>query len=393
MTMRAISIGIFLLAQPLLACGDGEEDGEGDDGGAVIEPDQLTADLAALLCEAAGACDCEAGPETSDCVGALSPAVAGRVATGESLGLRYHAECLEPTRAYVDALACRIAEDVEGDVALAQLRWDTLRCKLFAGGDQLGDPCDGAGNVDFMSLGDSCAQGLFCAEQCYELVEAAGESCAFGACPPGKDCSDPDADGVLTCETPPAAGERCNPHGSDCEGTLVCDPMRLMCTEPPGPGEQCPQGQCTSGSLCVNGACELLPGDGDPCGSFGCAAGLRCDFNTNTCAPPVGAGEPCFYLEDCAEGLLCNTSVCAPLPGEGDDCPIGLCAADLECGFDGTCAATPPVTCELPFCIYRFDGLCDEPGGTGLCHEGTDPEDCEAEARTRRRRQTSAAST
>jgi hypothetical protein len=36
------------------------------------------------------------------------------------------------------------------------------------------------------------------------------------------------------------------------------------------------------------------------------------------------------------------------------------------------------MTCLLPFCVYRSDGLCDEPEGSKLCPEGTDPEDCRA---------------
>jgi hypothetical protein len=94
----------------------------------------------------------------------------------------------------------------------------------------------------------------------------------------------------------------------------------------------------------------------------------------------VGESEPCFYPDDCAEGLTCSqfTGICVTLPGEGEVCLDGFnCASALECDFDNTCVRPPPITCQLPFCIYQFDGLCDEPEGTGLCQEGTDPEDCE----------------
>ena len=381
MTMRIISIGVLIAAQSLLACGDGE-DGDQDEGqGATIEPAQVTADLTAALCEAAGACECETGPsQVSACPDAIAPAIAGRVAAGEALGLRFHAECLERMTAYLDAIACRTAIESEGDAALAQLHWDAQRCKVLAGGDLLGDPCASAGGIDLVSLGDSCAQGLYCAERCYELVEAEGESCAFGTCPPGTACLDPDADGVLTCEARPAAGERCNPHAHDCRGDLVCDPMQLVCIDPPGPGDECFEGWCAPGNQCTNGVCEPLPGDGDPCGPLGCAEGLRCNYDTVTCAPPVEEGEPCLYVQDCALDLQCDPDslTCAPFPGEGDECPLGLCGPDLRCGFDYVCAAVPPLTCELPFCPYRFDGLCDEADGTGLCQDGTDPEDCDA---------------
>jgi hypothetical protein len=103
---------------------------------------------------------------------------------------------------------------------------------------------------------------------------------------------------------------------------------------------------------------------------------------TGTCAPPLAEGEPCILFNDCAAGLTCHpeTFLCAALPGEGEPCLAGLCLADLQCTAEQTCIAPPPVACELPFCLYRRDSLCDEPEGTGLCADGTDPEDCEEAA-------------
>jgi hypothetical protein len=384
MILRTTSIGVLFLAQVLLACGDGDDgDDTGDEGGATIDRDLVTADVAELLCEASSSCECTTRPaEVSDCVDAVAPAIAGGVSQGETLGLRYHEDCLALATAYSDALSCGNTGETEGDDAVSQVRWEALGCKLLTGDGTLGDPCLSMGSVGFIRLGDTCAQGLHCADPfCVELLEP-GDLCAVGFCPPGTTCSDPDADGVTTCEPPSAAGERCNPHASTCPSELQCDPMELVCAEPPGAGQPCPQGRCTSGSLCVNEMCEELPGDGDPCGSFGCATGLRCDFNTNTCVPPLGAGETCSFPEDCAEGLTCDqfVAMCVALPEEGEACISGLCADDLLCDFDSTCVRPPPVTCQLPFCIYRFDGLCDEPEGTGLCEEGTDPEDCEMDS-------------
>jgi hypothetical protein len=388
MYLRTISIGVLLLASCVVACKDGEEDGEEpeqpDAGqGAQIDPEVVVPDLAALLCDSSAGCDCRTGPaEAAACVDAITPAVAGAVSTGQSLGLRYHDECLGPMTAYAEALGCRSSNEIQGDEELSQLQWEAQRCKMLVGEASLGEPCVGVGGDNFGSsvrLGDSCAQGLSCQGVCLDLVEAPGEPCAFGLCPPGNDCIDPDADGVLTCESPPAAGQRCNPHGFVvCDGGLVCDPMELVCIELPGPGEACVNGQCRSGSLCVSEVCEALAGEGEPCVSFGCADGLRCDLATTTCVRKAAEGEECFFAEDCAAGLTCDqeTLVCTPLPGEGEDCLFGLCATELECALDNTCTSPPAIACELPFCIYRVDGLCDEPEGTGLCVEGTDPEDC-----------------
>lgn len=390
MILRTTSIAVLFLAQCLLACGDGDgteeesEDGvEEEDGGVAIEAALATADLAALVCEASASCECRAGPaEASSCVDAIAPAIAGGVTEGQTLGLLYHPECLTFATAYAEALGCRRVEEAAGDDELFQLQWEAQLCKPLAGDGALADPCFSMGEVGFLRLGDTCAQGLTCVNSlCVQLLQDTGALCAHGFCPPGHECSDPDADGIRTCEPFPGAGDSCNPHTSACPADLLCDPVLRVCADPPGPGQACPQGRCTADSICVNAVCEPFAGDGAPCGAVGCASGLRCDFNTNTCAPRLGASEPCFFSDDCAEGLTCDqlAAVCVALPGEGQECSVGLCASGLQCNFDNTCEAPPAVTCQLPFCLYRFDDLCDEPEGTGYCQEGTDPEDCELE--------------
>ncbi len=398
MRSRTTSIGLLCLAHCLLACsggdrgngGDGAADQDAGGAGVGFDPGLVTADLAALLCEASSPCECtmDAG-DASTCVEAVTPVVARRVTEGQALGLRYHEDCLTFATAYSVALSCRRFGEAHGDDVLAQIEWEARRCKPLAGDGDRGDPCSTMGSFSFLALGDTCAQGLTCADsRCVELLEASGDSCArddagvgLSICPPGNRCSDPDADGVVTCERPPTAGEPCDPLGSACEGELECDPKQLLCTPLPGSGQACLQGECASGAVCVKEMCQPLPGDSEPCWQNACAAGLRCDFNTNTCAPLVEEGEPCIYPEDCAEGLTCSEfvadGVCVVLPGEGEGCFNGsYCASGLECAFDNTCVRPPPMTCLLPFCIHRSDGLCDEPEGTSLCPEGTDPEDC-----------------
>jgi hypothetical protein len=344
-----------MLAFALPNCKAEEEDGT------AIETEAVAADMAALFCDAYTSCDCESGlTEASACVGAITPALASGISQGELLGLRYHEACLDRASAYISALGCRKDHEIEDDAELSQLLYDAQRCKLLAGDGNLGDPCTWAGEVGFMTLGDSCASGLVCADICIALPENIGDLCAdFSVCPPNSACLDPNADGVLTCELPAAEGKKCNPHDwNGCAIDLVCDTEELECTEVPGPGDACPDGVCATDSYCDGMVCQEIPGEGDSCAMQGV----------------------------CGDGLSCDPTmlVCISFPGDGEPCMFGQCAAGFVCGPEDTCIDTPAVACELPasvgFCLYQFDGLCDEPEGTGLCEEGTDAEDCLAVA-------------
>jgi hypothetical protein len=400
MIVRMTSIGLLCLAlaQSSLACGGGDAGGRdpgdqdaGDqDAGGGFDAEQVAADLASVLCEASSSCECAMGPAApATCVAAVAPVLADRLGDHQAPGLRYDEECLAFATAYSVALSCRRHGEAEPDDALAQVEWNVRRCKPLFGDGNLGDPCSSAGSFGFLGLGDTCAPGLACENsQCVELVEAGGEPCAAYdngpgrfVCPPGTRCSDPDDDGAVTCEPPPAAGEPCDPFAYECQEDLICHPTELLCTERPEPGQACLEGQCAAGNVCANEMCQPAPGEDEPCWQNGCAAGLHCDANTNTCARPVEEGEPCVYPEDCGEGMTCSEfvadGVCVRLPGEGEGCFGGYyCASGLECAFDNRCVTPPPIACLLPFCTYRSDGLCDEPEGSNLCPEGTDPEDC-----------------
>ena len=354
MNMKTPWFVASLVALALPSCKEEEQ------GGAPIEYQAVAAEMATLFCDAYSSCDCESGlTEASACVGAITPALASGISEGELLGLRYHDACLDRASAYISALGCRKSNEIGDDEELAQLLYDAQRCKLLAGDGSLGDPCTWAGDVGFLTLGDSCAPGLVCADICIALPEDIGDLCAeFSVCPPSSACLDPNADGVRTCELPATEGKTCNPHDAGgCAIDLVCDVMELECTELPGPGDECPAGVCASGSFCDGTVCQALPGEGEPC--------------------PLGV---------CGEGLACDPAMltCVSFPGEGEPCMFGQCAAGFVCGPEDTCIDTPALACQLPasvgFCLYQFDGLCDEPEGTGLCEEGTDPDDCFVDA-------------
>ncbi|MBV1861104.1 MAG: hypothetical protein KUG77_21990 [Nannocystaceae bacterium] len=121
----------------------------------------------------------------------------------------------------------------------------------------------------------------------------------------------------------------------------------------------------------------------------------------------------CSKLALCTAGLcaeqtttvdLCDGSVAAELKASClstcDEDVLEENAEDVQCLFENTCASVfiqqdcgpeNSVECgDLPTpsgtsnggsgqpttCPYEFDGECDEPEGTGLCPQGSDPADC-----------------
>jgi hypothetical protein len=147
-------------------------------------------------------------------------------------------------------------------------------------------------------------------------------------CPPGTACVDSDADGVSRCERRAAKGERCNPHDFLSCADGPCDPETLVCLRGPAEGEPCTPDDCGEDLVCRDGVCQVQAEHHD-----------SRRFCTATSA-----------------------------------CPI-----DEFCGPEAACIAGP-VACDLrtsiEFCLYTQDGICDEPEGTGLCLEGTDPDGC-----------------
>lgn len=354
MQLRHLWIPLALTGMYFGACA-----AKDDNGGAAINHDAIASDVATVVCDAFSSCDCKSGlQDPDDCNDSVTPALARAISDGERLGLRYYGECLGKARKYVDALGCDKANEVEGDDELAQLLYDTRACKLLAGDAGPGDVCTTAASLGFLTVGDSCAPGLVCADTCVKLPTDIGDLCAVGQlCPPSSTCLDPDADGVTTCEKPAKKGKACNPHDTDACGTdLVCDPMALECAELPGAGQPCPANVCKQGNACnpLTVVCDAYP----------------------------SLGQPCDVVPFCNEGAYCdfNTATCIALPAKDEMCPTGECADGFVCGPAGICIDTPAVACALPeavgFCLYRFDGICDEPKGTGLCKQGTDPEDC-----------------
>lgn len=177
-----------------------------------------------------------------------------------------------------------------------------------------------------------------------ELSDAPDEGCSF--CAP------------IHGEVP--AGQPCvkiTDEGSDCAQGLRCadicfDPCAIL-----GEGEICGSDEhdyapCGPGLFCAFASkrCEALPGPGEACnGGDGCVDGFFCDEVSEpmspSCAPRRELGEPCIHTDDCVVGLRCDALdlLCVAPPGAGELCDFGECAEDLWCDLDDTiCKARLP---------------------------------------------------
>jgi hypothetical protein len=329
-----------------------------------------------VVCGAYNACDCDDEVTVLDndleCPMALQPVVEAAMANAADLDLRFYGECLERYHSYLDIVACNTPFEVDGmweagDPRLRQLTDDLAQCKLVAGTIGRGGNCSSL-SMSGGLLGDTCEHGLVCAEGlCRPWPKTVGDWCGgVFDCPGDLSCLDPDADGVLTCESRAVKGQLCNPHDPDgCVDELYCDGDDRTCASLPSAGKPCltnsaAPAPCDRGSVCGGEMCEAMLKIGDDC-----SAGV-CNPSTSYCGLSVGE--------------------CLALPGKGDDCGEsgGLCEPGLSCigtGTDAECREAAPMVCALPetvgVCIYADDGICDEPEGTDLCAEGTDPVDCD----------------
>lgn len=141
-------------------------------------------------------------------------------------------------------------------------------------------------------------------------------------------------------------------------------------------------------------------------------------FHPSCEEPQASTAVTCDNL--CDKVALCTAGLCAEQTGSAEVCDSSVAAAlkasclstcdesslqeqadDAQCLFANTCAGVflqqvcgpensvecgglptpPPATSQAGSgqpedCPYEFDGECDEPEGTGVCPEGSDPVDC-----------------
>lgn len=235
-----------------------------------------------------------------------------------------------------------------------------LRC-LDSICEPAAEPCD-------MNEGESCGVFATCREpssrecrpmgnigaSCEESTQCAyGQWCERGRCVQAAERGEPCSDGVW------------------CEAGLACLFPEFVCSDIPGPGDDCAltlygPSYCGPGLGCSAGLCAALPQKDEPCtldsrcaqpwgcsfernGSFCrerrgaggacendhiCADGTFCDYRKNRCAPIYTSGSECALGNECGRERAClpagNKFVCSDLPGGGQPC-LDTCASGFEC--------------------------------------------------------------
>lgn len=242
-------------------------------------------------------------------------------------------------------------------------------------------------------LSDKPSAGL---KVCYTACDRANPSCASG-----KRCAhfDPRFDVVGDyCVLPtahcPAADGVCD----EARGTGLCtdDTDVIDCCQSSLPG-----GECNLVSQC---GCEKKPGTSCATGALGGVA------HTVACAAPGPTMANAWCLDDssCARGLGCSGHVCRPYCAEDADCGQGarcdftmrngvttsvkVCLdpcnpeTNIPCGENTRCSTGTVQDAPATGCTFLpltaacpiGNGRCDEPEGTGICAEASDPADCSA---------------
>ncbi len=192
------------------------------------------------------------------------------------------------------------------------------------------------------AAGSPCANGVLCGPglgctsdtQLCAALPKKGEPCAmseFGPmlCGPGLVCQTD----AFVCADPPAEGAACNQHGN-CSPSAGKSPGDLVCAFGP------------TGSTCV----KRQP-KGSKCENDICAAGLFCDFKSNSCAQVYATGQSCSAGNECGLDGSCAPDDqgklrCVPMPGAGGTC-LMECAEGLFCDKGMTQGTCQPPVCQL----------------------------------------------
>jgi hypothetical protein len=188
--------------------------------------------------------------------------------------------------------------------------WDANKCVPVMGDQAAGESCIYSGVVDST---DNCDATSFC----WDVIDIDGQLIGICApfclgtaddpeCPVGRTCPISADGGVNVCLT-------------------TCDPV----------AQECDEGR----------ACYWANGN----------------FNCILTTESIPAGEPCGFINDCAEGLGCFTAEVLP-DCQGSACCSGFC--DLNLG-DGPCEALLPGT----VCSSFFEENMAPPGyeHVGVC--------------------------
>ncbi len=285
----------------------------------------LCAGNAPPLCDDGEACTQDAcDPKTGDCAHAAltgGPCSDGSVCTlGDS--------CLAGKCVPGSAQSCDDADPCTDD-SCAPL----TGCAHAPG---TGAACD---DGDVCTQADSCGQGV----------------CVGGTstcqCVTDADCATlEDADlcnGTLVCSqnlctVDPKTVKVCNPTGDTTCLMNVCQPATGFCAPTPvSEGESCDDlTVCTTGDLCVLGACigpvKTICNDGDPCTADLCERETGCQTSPLT-------GFACDDQKPCTTQDTCKLGKCV---GTQLDCSVSGCVIGAVCNETGQCTGGKPLDCD-----------------------------------------------
>ncbi len=269
-------------------------------------------------------------------------------------------------------------------------------CPKACADDDECDTADGELCCDYAEHGKACVSAPMCPRFCDDDSRCnlqSGEACLRPTLDaPQRICMPPD-DAVRTCsdDSGCGAGEECCTNYKEpvclppglcpkaCAQSSECDTQRgeICCTT-------LPQVDATLGvaGLCVHVSEQACPRTCQQSSDCQTAEGeICCDGVCATSCP-----KSCETSNEC-NGQICCTSPVIRSPwleaprAPGYHTGGGTCPLELQ--HNGACdepSPCPPGTddydCAAPGCAYEYDGVCDEPEGTGLCAQGSDAYDC-----------------
>jgi len=211
---------------------------------------------------------------------------------------------------------------------------DTGECSFAPGKD--GVPCDDA---DACTINDTCASGACapgkpancndgnpCTDDACDPLAGCTHSPNTAACNDGNACTTADQCAAGSCFGGP--GLVCN-DGNGCTDDS-CSPQ-TGCVFAPNQAPCSDGNACTDGDHCQDGSCVTLGPtqctDGNPCTNDSCDPALGCSYTINDA--PCSDDDPCTLNDTCANGT------CQPGP-EVDCNDLNPCTDDT-CGPAGIC--------------------------------------------------------
>lgn len=230
---------------------------------------------------------------------------------------------------------------------------------VFAGRIAIGGDCYDDETRHFLVGENPCAEGLCLGDSCPQTCVAypdVGDGCIQGRCGPEHYCDSDDR-----CRPRIARGKPC--EGGDCASGLVCSDAgdSRICLPSAAIGSACSdEVACNRPGVCVEGSCQRVVGDGDPCFvPFNCAEDLACivQDGASTCQPLGDAGGPCGRSSDCKPEFYCHRDgdlgTCAPYAEPGESCIEADCPNGYWCRYseDGSTASCDPVGAEGADCL------------------------------------------